>query len=252
VPLYELSHPFVDGMPHHPAIPPFQHLFSRRLGDVVRPGGVTVASDVLVAPLHVGTHIDAFSHVADEHRVEHAGAGAETFPPLLARGVVLDCRAAVASGVHELGPDELADALTPTGSAIEPGDVVLVGTGWGEHWHSPDAYAGRHADPPGISVAGAGYLCAAGAVAVGADTPALEPASTQLGVHRFLLDGGRAHIIENLRLGPLLAGPDREVLFLGLPLLIVDGTASPLRCVAVTGPGMLDALTFLRSAMSPA
>jgi kynurenine formamidase len=252
--LHELSHPFRDGMPHHPMVPPFQHLFSRRLGDVVRPGGVTVASDVLVAPLHVGTHVYAFSHVADAQLWAGGPAterpAGETLAPLLTRAVLLDCRPAVGAGAHELGPDELVAAGERAGAVPGDGDVALVATGWEVHWPDPEAYAGLRADPPGLSVDGARWLADRGVVAVGADTPALEPASTQLGVHRLLLEERRVHILENVRLSSLLDAGEHDVLFLALPLRIVGATASPLRCVAVTGEGMAACRDLLRAAVT--
>jgi kynurenine formamidase len=254
--LHELSHPFAEGMPHHPMVPPFQHLFARRLGDVVRPGGVSVASDLLIAPLHVGTHIDAFSHVADAAGLEGGGPGSgtvrpagETLVPLLTRAVLLDCRNAVAAGAHEIGPQELTEAAERAGAVPGDGDVALVATGWERHWAHPETYAGAAADPPGLSVAGARHLADLGVVAIGADTPALEPASTQLGVHRLLLEERRVHILENMRLGPLLDAGEHDVLFLALPLRIVGATASPLRCVALTGPGTADCRDLLRAAL---
>jgi kynurenine formamidase len=255
--LFELSHAFEDAMPHHPMVPPFQHLFARRLGDVVRPGGVSVASDVLVAPLHVGTHIDAFSHVADAQQLARERAGGiaverpagETLAPLITRGVVLDCRAAVDGGTHEIGPQVLADVADRSGALPGVGDVALVATGWERHWGDPEAYAGARADAPGLSVDGARWLADRGVVAVGADTPALEPASTRLGVHRLLLEERRVLIIENLCLAPLLDAGERDVLFLALPLRIVGATASPLRCVAVTGEGVAAARAVLRAAV---
>jgi kynurenine formamidase len=246
--LYELSHPFGNGMPHHPMVPPFQHLFSRRLGDVVRPGGLSVASDVLIAPLHVGTHIDAFSHVADAGALDGDRPAGDSLPPLLTRAVLWDCRPAVEAGAHEIGPAELVAAAARAGVAPGPGDVALVATGWERHWTDPDAYAGPAADPPGLSVAGARHLADLGVVAVGADTPALEPASTQLGVHRHLLEDRRVYILENMRLSPLLDAGAHDVLFLALPLQILGATASPLRCVAVTGEGVAACRDLLRVA----
>ena len=256
--LFELSHAFEDAMPHHPMVPPFQHFLARRLGDVVRPGGVSVASDVLVAPLHVGTHIDAFSHVADAHELARERAdgiaverpAGETLAPLLTRAVVLDCRAAVDGGAHEIGPDVLADAGDRNDALPGAGDVALVATGWDRHWGDPEAYAGAQADPPGLSVDGARWLADRGVVAVGADTPALEPASTRLGVHRLLLEERRVHIIENLHLTGLLDAGEHDVLFLALPLRIVGATASPLRCVAVTGDGIAACRAALRAAVA--
>jgi kynurenine formamidase len=247
--LHELSHPFANGMPHYAMVPPFQHLFQRRLGDVVRPGGLSIASDLLIAPLHVGTHIDAFSHVADAQALDHSRPSGEHLPPLLTRAVLLDCRDAVEQGILEIGPEQLDAAAEKAGVVPAAGDVALVATGWERHWDDPEAYAGRRANPPGLSVDGARRLADAGVVAVGADTSALEPASTQFGVHRLLLEERRVHIIENLRFASLLDAPEREMLFLGLPLRIVGATASPLRCIALTGEDLAGLLVAVGTAV---
>ncbi|MFP5371809.1 MAG: cyclase family protein [Actinomycetes bacterium] len=232
--VHELSHLFENGMPQYFAVPPFLHVFQRRLGDVVRPGGVTIASDLLVAPIHAGTHVDAPAHVAVPP-VEATPPGAETIPPLVARGVLLDCRDA---GVQELGVAEVERALERAGTAVRPGDVVLVATGWEARWsHGDYASMEAFAQTPGLGVEAARLLVDAGAIAIGADNATLEPASTQLGVHRLLLHERGVYIIENLRLSTLLEEGAHLFAFLALPLRIAGGTGSPIRAVAVTGDG---------------
>lgn len=245
--LYELSHTFANGMSHYFAVPPFLHVFQRRLGDVVRKGGVTVASDLLVTPVHMGTHIDAPSHVATSETLTAAAADGGSLPPLIKRGVVLDCRDVVSAGAHRLGAEELARAAQASGVTIERDDVVLVATGWEKHWHSQDQYAGMNANPPGIDVDGAAWLADAGVVAIGSDTPTLEPSSTELAVHHHLLRERGVYIIENLSMSSLLEQPERQVLFMALPLRIAGATGSPIRCVAVTGEGLPEVLAFFRT-----
>ena len=246
--VYELSHPFITGMPHHVAVSPFLHVFQRRLGDVVRPGGVSLAADMLIAPLHSGTHIDAPSHAADESEVAVARPSGEDLPTLLGRAVLIDCRSAVADGAYELSASDLSDALDSAGTAVLPGDVALIATGWDQHWPNPDAYAGPAADPPGLSLAAATFLADAGVVAIGSDTATVEPRSTQNAVHRDVLSRRGVYLIENLHLEPICSSGEHEMLFLALPLRIVGATASPLRCVALTGEGMPHALAFFQSA----
>src|SRR5688500_9509075 len=136
-------------MPQYFAVPPFLHVFQRRLGDVVRPGGLSIASDLLVAPIHAGTHVDAPAHVAPLP-VEVTPPGAETIPPLVARGVVLDCRDA---GVTELGVAEVERALDRAGTDVRPGDIALVATGWEGRWAGGEyATAAAFAEAPGLGV----------------------------------------------------------------------------------------------------
>lgn len=245
--LYELSHPFENGMPHYAAIPPFLHVFQRRLGEVVRPGGVSIAADILVASLHSGSHIDAPSHVADQDEIAVARPSGEQLPALLTRAVVLDFRAAIAAGAYELDEAHLDAAISRAGVEPGAGDVVLVSTGWAERWTDASAYAGPDADPPGLGLAAARRLADAGVVAIGADTPTVEPRSTQHAVHRDVLSRSGVYLIENLDLGALCDDGHGQALFLGLPLQIVGATGSPLRCVALTGDGVADTIAFFRS-----
>ena len=232
--VHELSHVFENGMPQYFAVPPFLHVFQRRLGDIVRPGGLTIASDLLVAPIHAGTHVDAPAHVSPMP-VEGTPPGADTIPPLVTRAVVLDCRDA---GVTELGVAEVEQALDRAGTDVRPGDVALVATGWEARW-SDGEYATLAAvgEAPGLGVEAARRLADSGVIAIGADTATLEPASTQLGVHRLLLHERGVYIIENLRLSTLLDEGVSELAFVALPLRIAGGTGSPLRAIGVTGDG---------------
>src|SRR5947199_6902998 len=60
--IVDLSQPWVVGMPHHPAHPPFLFSLNKKHGDYVGPGGVSSASESLALGGHVGTHLDALCH----------------------------------------------------------------------------------------------------------------------------------------------------------------------------------------------
>ncbi|MQA88423.1 MAG: cyclase family protein [Streptosporangiales bacterium] len=246
--VYELSHVFENSMPHYWAVPPFQHLYKSRLGETVREHGITVASDIVVASLHTGTHIDAFSHVhvvGGGPDAPEPGPGGDELPILLRRGVLIDCRDAVSAGHVELSRSLLGEVVAERGLKLAAGDVVLVATGWDRHWPDQELYSGRNARPPGVTVDGATYLLEHGPVAVGADTPTLEPVTTGLQVHRLLLSERRVHIIENLLLSKLADAGLASFVFAALPLRIRGATGSPLRAVALAGPSLPELVRLL-------
>jgi kynurenine formamidase len=229
--VFELSHVLERGMPQYFALPPFQHAFLNRLGEAIR-GDVTVASDLVISSPHTGTHIDALSHVAhyDGGVEERERAAGDALPLFLTRGHVVDARGAG----DEIGPELFADL------DIRTGDVVLIATGWEELWSRPAEFSSPAAKPPGITLAAARALVAAGVVAIGADTPILESPESKLHVHEYLLDQAGVYIIENLALAELLDARVGEFLFVALPLRIKGGTGSPLRPIAIAGDDVPD------------
>ena len=104
--LFELGQPFFTGMPCSPNHPGFRMTLIRRHGDMLRPDGGSAANEIIVTGGHVGTHIDALSHVShdgklhgdvDAAQAQQGGVftthGAENLPGLLRRGVLLDVAA---------------------------------------------------------------------------------------------------------------------------------------------------------------
>ncbi|MFF0493683.1 cyclase family protein [Nocardia sp. NPDC004068] len=252
--LIELGQPFFTGMPCSPNHPGFRMTLARRHGDAVRPDGGSAANEIIVTGGHVGTHIDALSHVSHDGRLhggvdaaeaQRGGAftahGAEHLPGLLCRGVLLDIArlhgADVLPGGYEITAGDLRAAAESGGITPRSGDVVLIRTGWSRHFPDPAAYLGERTGVPGPNVAAARWLAAHGIVATGADTTAYEhiPPGTGhrvLPVHRVLLVDSGIHIIEHLALEDLSACGATEFTFVLAPLRIVGGTGSPVRPLA--------------------
>lgn len=202
--------------------------------------------------LHVGTHVDALGHFAADGRW-HGGAeaaadgnklsshGIDQLGPVVARAVVVDV--AGGRGIRCLDPGErvtrsmLEQTCAAQGTGIEPGDVVLVRTGWGRFYAAdPERYA---ASEPGLDEEAARFLSGRGAIAVGADNMALEvlPFAEQrraFPVHQHLLAEAGVHIVENLALDEVCGAGVRSGLFLLLPIRFVGATASPVTPVLVT------------------
>jgi kynurenine formamidase len=247
----ELGQPLFTGMPCSPNHPGFRMTLIRRHGDMVRPDGGSASNEMIVTGGHVGTHVDALSHVSHEGCLHggvdamaaqvggvHRELGAETIPPMITRGVLLDV--AAARGVDSLAPGEAvtADDLAAAGPEPRRGDVALVRTGWARHFGDAATYLGQADGVPGVDESGARWLAERGVVAAGGDTTAFEcippgAGHRMLPVHRILLVEHGIHIVEHLALEDAHEARLSEFLFVMAPLRIVGGTGSPVRPVAV-------------------
>ncbi|MEV6278841.1 cyclase family protein [Nocardia sp. NPDC051832] len=252
--LIELGHPYFTGMPCSPNHPGFRMTLARRHGDMVRPDGGSASNEVIVTGGHVGTHIDALSHVSQDgllHGGVDAGEaqrggkftehGAEHLPGFLRRGILLDIAALhdtdILPGGYEVTVADLERATKLAGAEPEAGDVVLIRTGWAQLFTEPDAYLGGPSGVPGVGVPAARWLAARGIAATGADTTAYERIAPGAGhsvlpVHRTLLVDSGIYILEHLALEEIAAQSLSEFVFMLAPLRIVGGTGSPVRPLA--------------------
>lgn len=251
----ELGHPHFTGMPCSPNHPGFRMTLIRRHGDMIRPDGGSASNEIIVTGGHVGTHVDALSHVShdgklhgglDAAETQRGGAfsalGAEHTPFLLTRGVLLDVAATKGVDTLPAGYGITAEDLSLTAERAEievhEGDVALIRTGWARHFSNPSTYLGQTDGVPGPTVDAAQWLAAAGVRTTGADTTAYEQIRPGAGhsilpVHRVLLVEAGIHIIEHLNLEEASTQGLTEFLFVMAPLRIVGGTGSPIRPVAV-------------------
>jgi kynurenine formamidase len=249
--LIELGQPFFTGMPCSPNHPGFRMTLIRRHGDMVRPDGGSASNEIIVTGGHVGTHVDALSHVShdglmhggvDAAVAQTGGAfrqlGAEHTPALLTRGVLLDVAGTKGVDVLPAGygvtADDLAAAADRAGIQLGRGDVALIRTGWARHFDDAATYLGQADGVPGATTDAGEWLAAAGVVATGADTTAYEQIPPGAGhrvlpVHRILLVQAGINIIEHLNLEDAAAAGLTEFTFVMAPLRIVGGTGSPVR-----------------------
>ncbi len=257
--VYDLARPMQTGMPQSPNHPEYRHSLPRRHGDMVRADGGSAANDLLVLGTHVGTHVDALCHVSHEGLL-HGGYdataaqvggrfsvhGAETIPPTLARGVLLDVAAALGherlDGGYEITASDLRATAELQATPVRRGDVVLVRSGWGQHWDDRTAYLGHDSGVPGVSEEGAKYLASLEPSFVGADTIAFEQLKPGAGhaalpAHRVLLVEHGIWILETLQLEELAAAQVHEFTFVLAPLPLVGATGSPVRPLAVVSRG---------------
>ena len=163
--LYELSHPWGHVAPAYPGYP------DTRIERVVTHARHGVMAQRIHTVMHTGTHVNAPTHLVQRA----AGIGALPLGLFFGHGVVLD----VSKEQWELVTVADLESATP---AVEPGDIVLIVTGWHRRYSDSQDYFG-HA--PGLAPEAAMWLRDAGAKLVGVDTPYVDhPLATQLADHR--------------------------------------------------------------------
>jgi len=216
--------------------------------------GVGANEDMLISPTHNGTHMDALSHVyKDEayyngHPVlsttTQAGAqkvGIEKAGGFAGRGVLLDIAGHLGVEVLEPGyviSDELLEEVRRAqGTRIDPGDILLLRTGWMEAFRRAHEQ-GEDVSPlqPGIGLGAIAFVDRYDVSVIGADNQAVESFPTEgafLSGHVELLVNRGIHLIENLFLADLAADSVHDF-FLAVGVLpIVGGSASPVNPLAI-------------------
>ena len=261
---YDLGRPMSIGMPQSPNHPAYWHTLPRRHGDMVRSDGGSAANDMITTGTHVGTHIDALAHVSHDGKlhggVEVAAAmrgggfpdhGVHTIAPMVRRALLLDVPAALGTeaceSAYEITPADLQQAEVLTGTTVQPGDVVLVRSGWGRRFDDgAQAYLGQVEGVPGVGEAGAQWLADHRVHAAGADTIAFERLApggghSVLPAHRVLLVEAGVYIVEALALEEIAANQVREFTLVLVPMNLVGATGSPVRPLAVISDRSADA-----------
>jgi kynurenine formamidase len=254
VEVFDLGRPLFVGMPKAGAHPDFRLLVDRRHGDSVRQDETSGSSELFIMGGHVGTHIDALSHISYRGKLyggidvadafengRYSKLGIDTVEPIVTGGVLLDVARALGLRScppgYEVTPDDLEQARAATGISPQPGGVILVRTGWGQLFDDRDAYEGSRDGTPGPGEAGCKWLADFQPCAVGADTLAFErrPGGVELGLpgHRLLIVERGIHIIEVLDLEAIAAAGVAEFVFVVSPLKLTGGTGSPVRPIAI-------------------
>jgi kynurenine formamidase len=209
------------------------------------------AEDTLTMHTHAHSHMDGLAHIWYDGQLyngfssETVGRGGANKLSLggvggiATRGLCLDL---TVGGARELEVGELIDvadlerALAVIGTSVEPGDAVLLHSGWFEHHKRGDARF--HEGEPGLSPAAADWLAARDPVLVGMDNSAIEPlpprpGSNPLYVHETLLRDHGIYMLELLDLTELAESGAGTFLFMTAPLRIDRGLGSPVNPTAV-------------------
>ncbi|MEE9198438.1 MAG: cyclase family protein [Dehalococcoidia bacterium] len=212
-----------------------------------------IIDDVVVMETHSGTHIDALGHVwaegcfyngfPDEHASSRgvARTGIENVRHMVGRGVMLDIPAY--RGIDHMGPaevvtvEDLDGAAAAQGITIEPGDIVMIRTGWYTLFYKNRALWETSFPGPDRSVIP--WLKERDVCAIGADQPTCElrikvgSPEGGLPLHRYALRDLGVYILENLDLEELARDKVYQFLFIGAPLRLITGTGAPWNPLAI-------------------
>src|SRR5262245_2367921 len=201
----------------------------------------------------VGTQFDGFAHQThldswyncfkvseNATRGGFTKLGVQNVGALFTRGVLIDV--AGFKGVEMLGDnyeitvEDLDGALKKQNVTLQPGDAVIINTGWGKLWAKDNARYVKSC--PGIGVKAAEWLAAKDPMLLGSDNWPVEVAPNpdklvSLPVHQIALVVNGIHLLENMKLEDLAAKQVYEFAFIMQPLKIQGGTGSTVAPIAV-------------------
>ncbi|MCW2737955.1 cyclase family protein [Nocardioides sp.] len=238
--------------PRAPHRAPAQHFLTRDGGDYAaglteRPG-YGYADDTIVLACHGTTHVDALSHVwqdglmwdgisADNVTSRGASfAGIETMGPVVTRGLFVDARELgfLHGPTDVLRAADVAAALQTAGLDPQPGDALVVRTGWLEDWRNgtseDDRWQGLHAD---VGV----WAGEAGIAVIGADNISVErnPSgeACALPLHVAAIRDRGIPLLELLDLELMSSQRTSAFCLAFSPLRIRGGSGSPIAPIAI-------------------
>ncbi|MFT4107846.1 MAG: cyclase family protein [Lacrimispora sp.] len=217
--------------------------------------GVAANTEILIGPLHLGTHIDALNHMsfgADDHfyngyteKEYWTNFGAMkcdtlTIQPIILRGVLLDVPGALGKPHldpnHRITVEDIKRSEEFGKVELKEGDVVLTRTG--DRWPQCDLVGNA-----GLSLEACRYLVEEkGAFLLGNDTTSFEYISAkgetsvpghQNPVHEYLLTNMGVHIIELLMLNELAEAKAYEFCFVCAPSKFKGATGMFTRPIAI-------------------
>ena len=201
----------------------------------------------------VGTQLDGFAHQTIEDKVYNCfkvddiatrggftKVGIEKVGALITRGVLIDV--AALKGVDMLGDTyeitvaDLEGALQKQNQKLQPGDAVIIHTGWGKLWAKDNARYVKSC--PGIGVKAAEWLAKQDPMLVGSDNWPVEVAPNpdpliSLPVHQIMLVVNGIHLLENMRLEELAVKRVHEFAFVMQPLKMQGFSGSTVAPIAV-------------------
>lgn len=201
----------------------------------------------------VGTQLDAFVHQTIEDKIYNCVKvddiasrtgftrfGVDKVGMLMTRGVLIDVAGLkgvdILPDTYEITVPDLEQALQRQNMTLQPGDAVIIHTGWSKLWAKDNARYVKSC--PGIGVKAAEWLAKQDPMLVGSDNWPVEVAPNpdpqiSLPVHQILLVVNGIHILENLKLDELVAKRVNEFAFVMQPLKIQGGSGSTVTPVAI-------------------
>ena len=186
----------------------------------------------------VGTQFDGFAHQSheDSHyncvktgdistRGGFTKFGMDKIGTLMTRGVMLDIAGLknvdMLPDTYEVTVEDLEGAMQKQNIKIQPGDAVLIHTGWGKLYGKDNPRYVRTA--PGLGIKAAEYLAKLDPMLLGADNWPVEVAPNpdpklSLPVHQVALVVYGIHLLENMKLDEMAAKRIWEFAFVMQPI----------------------------------
>jgi len=217
------------------------------------PNARQVNEELVVTELgQIGTQFDAFAHQmwGDSFyncfklgdigtRTGFKKLGVEHVGGLVTRGVLIDV--AGSKGVdmlptsYNITPEDLQQALAKANQRLQPGDAVLIRTGWSKLMGKENERYGTL--NPGIGIAAGQWLLAQEPMMIAADNCCVEVRPSErphsLPIHAMMLIQHGVYLLENLELEALAAARAYEFAFIVQPLKIKGATGSAVAPIAV-------------------
>ena len=223
--IVDLSRELHHRAPTYPGHPPIIHgMWKSHEEAFIDSGNVQGNAVMFISmPDHGGTHMDAPRHFGLR------GTPIDQYPleKCIVQGICIDLRAIAPRA--EITPADLEAAVAKAGVPVPKRGTVLLCTGHHARTFPSAAYA---TDNSGVNVAATEWLARQGVVHFGIDAMRPGPmGKINSLVHKGCLDLDITHIEGLCNLEALLG--EGEFQFIGLPLKWREGTASPIRAVAV-------------------
>jgi len=201
----------------------------------------------------VGTQFDGFSHqtignsMYNCYKVDEVATrtgftklGVENVGAIMTRGVLIDVAASkgveMLPDTYEITVADLQQALKRQNLTLQPGDAVIVNTGWGRLWGKDNARYSK--SNPGLGFAAAEWLARQDPILVGSDntgvnvSPNPDPQVSNP-VHQIMLVINGIHLLEHLKLDEVAAQRAYEFALVVEPLKIQGGTGSTVAPIAI-------------------
>jgi kynurenine formamidase len=203
-------------------------------------GQVGTQFDGFAHQSHNGSHYNCIKTGDIETRNGFTKLGIDKVGTLITRGVLLDV--AGLKGVEMLGdsyeitPEDIDAAVKKQNITFQPGDAILIRTGWSRLWGKDNARYGR--GNPGIGVKAAQLLLAKDPMMLGADNAPVEVNPNpdkliSLPIHQLALVVHGVHLLENLTLEELAGKNVSEFALIMQPLKLQGATGSTVAPVAL-------------------
>jgi kynurenine formamidase len=201
----------------------------------------------------MGTHIDALNHFGLNGKIwngftpeQHLGdkgwkkTGAETIPPVIARGVLIDIAAykgvTTLANNYRVTASDLKGALQKQKVTLQKGDVVLMRTGQMVHYNNAGEFLHEY---PGISLDAVKWLVEEqGIMLLGADNLSFEAfpperSDNWVPVHTYLLAEKGVMFIEQIFLESLAQDKVYTFAFIGASMKLRGASGAPMRPLAI-------------------